>query len=299
MTRSPSMKFPRGGLRPAGLLALAMPLLLSACGGGGSAGTPLGDPPTVSSVTVTATQYGQTAQVAVTGTNLNGTVTLAPRTCRNVSRLAGTDSQHATLYCTITGALNSTVDVVNVNSGAVLGSGTYTVAAPEVTMAVSNGGSVNGNLVFSLDPTRAPITVDNFLDYVNSGFYAGTIFHRVVPGFVIQAGGYTSDGALKTTNAPIALETNVGLHNTQWTLAMARGGAAASATSQFYVNVVDNLGLDWQSSAAPGYAVFGSLSAGTAVAQAIVVAPPCGGLANGSECKPTTPIVITGAVQTK
>ncbi|MBC8058617.1 MAG: peptidylprolyl isomerase, partial [Rhizobiales bacterium] len=112
-------------------------------------------------------------------------------------------------------------------------------------MTLSNGAAVTGTIVVTLAPDKTPITVDNFLAYVNSGFYNGTVIHRVSPGFVIQGGGYaapidTTTPTPKTANAAIALEVGKGLSNTQWTIAMARSSDPASATSQFYVNLVDN-----------------------------------------------------------
>ena len=171
---------------------------------------------------------------------------------------------------------------------------------PQVTLAMSNGAGVNGSIVVTLDPTKAPITVDNFLSYVNSGFYDGTVIHRVVPGFVIQGGGYTAitPGVVpvpKTTNAPIVLE-GTGLSNVQWSVAMARGAAANSATSQFFVNLVNNSGTLDPSPVTAGYAVFGAITAGTSVVTAIVAAP-CAPIAQFSECVPGPNVVITSATQ--
>jgi len=125
-----------------------------------------------------------------------------------------------------------------------------------------------GVIEVELDRTNAPITVDNFLSYVNEGFFDGTIFHRVIPGFMVQGGGFLSDGSQKQTKAPIKLESNNGLKNVAGTIAMARTMVPDSATSQFFINVVDNAFLDY----APGndgYAVFGKVIAGMDVVQAI------------------------------
>jgi cyclophilin family peptidyl-prolyl cis-trans isomerase len=118
-----------------------------------------------------------------------------------------------------------------------------------------------GSMTVELNPTRAPLSVKNFLEYVDSGFYEGTIFHRVVAGFVIQGGGYTTDHKLKPTRPNISNESGNGLSNLRGTVAMARTGEPHSADSQFFVNLVNNDRLDpmptrW------GYAVFGEIIEG-------------------------------------
>jgi cyclophilin family peptidyl-prolyl cis-trans isomerase len=125
-----------------------------------------------------------------------------------------------------------------------------------------------GDFVVRLEPERAPLTVRNFLQYARDGFYAGTIFHRVVNGFVVQGGGYMPDLSLKPPRAAIANESGNGLTNRRGTLAMARSGEPHSADSQFYVNLADNFVLDpkptrW------GYAVFGEVVEGMAVVDEI------------------------------
>jgi cyclophilin family peptidyl-prolyl cis-trans isomerase len=121
-----------------------------------------------------------------------------------------------------------------------------------------------GSFVLELYPDKAPTTVANFLDYVNSGFYNGTIFHRVIDGFMIQGGGFTEDYARKQTNAAIMNEADNGLKNKRGTIAMARTSEPHSATSQFFINVKDNDFLD-HSAKTPtgwGYAVFGKVIKG-------------------------------------
>ena len=155
--------------------------------------------------------------------------------------------------------------------------------------------------MLALRPDVAPVTVSNFMAYVNSGFFVGTIFHRVVPGFVIQGGGYLADGTLKTpTLAPIALETT-GLSNVAYSLAMARTSDPNSASSQFFVNLGDNsAALDPVGTPGTnGYAVFGSVSGDSSVVTAIATASPCNLALPGAECSPSTPIVITSATQTQ
>lgn len=128
-----------------------------------------------------------------------------------------------------------------------------------------------GTMRIELDDERAPQTVRNFLDYVGQGHYDGTIFHRVIKGFMLQGGGFDADMRQKPTAAPIANEANNGLKNKRYTLAMARTSAPHSATSQFFINTVDNGFLDFTAESAQGwgYAVFGRVVEGTEVADAI------------------------------
>jgi peptidyl-prolyl cis-trans isomerase A (cyclophilin A) len=126
-----------------------------------------------------------------------------------------------------------------------------------------------GNVKIQLDPQKAPISVKNFLDYVNSGFYNGTIFHRVIPGFMIQGGGFTAELTQKKTNAPIKNEADNGLKNDRGTIAMARTGDPNSATAQFFINVVNNNALNRPSPDGFGYAVFGKVTEGMDVVDKI------------------------------
>ena len=158
---------------------------------------------------------------------------------------------------------------------------------PEVTMLTSKG-----SVVFELAPAAAPYTVANFLAYANGGFYSKLLFHRVVPGFVIQGGGYTTDQVEKDTwYAPITLESNKGLSNLRGTLAMARTDAPNSATSQFYVNLLDNSFLDYTSTANRGYAVFGEVKTGLSVIDAI------GRVATDAADAPITNVLIKSMTQ--
>jgi len=125
-----------------------------------------------------------------------------------------------------------------------------------------------GDITLELYSDKAPITVKNFLEYVKSGTYEGTVFHRVIKGFMIQGGGFTTQGQEKPTNAPIKLESNNGLKNLQGTIAMARTNVADSATDQFFINTVDNDFLNY-APGNPGYAVFGKVITGMDVVQKI------------------------------
>lgn len=135
-----------------------------------------------------------------------------------------------------------------------------------------------GEFVIELYPDKAPLSVANFLQYANDGFYNGTIFHRVIGNFMIQGGGFGADlyqGALrpKTTRAPIALEAKNGLKNDTGWVAMARTGDPDSATSQFFINVVDNANLNHPKPDGHGYAVFGKVVRGMEVVDAIRKVP--------------------------
>ena len=125
-----------------------------------------------------------------------------------------------------------------------------------------------GDLTIALFNRTAPVTVKNFLAYVDSGFYNGTIFHRVIPGFVIQGGGYNKNLVRRPTFPPIKNESDNGLKNERGTLSMARTQDPNSATSQFFVSLVDNSGLDFKGEGT-GYAVFGKVIAGMDVVDKI------------------------------
>ncbi|MDA1339601.1 MAG: peptidylprolyl isomerase [Proteobacteria bacterium] len=124
-----------------------------------------------------------------------------------------------------------------------------------------------GNIVIEIYPDKAPITVKNFLSYVEKGFYTGTIFHRVIDGFMIQGGGFTKDMAQKETDAPIKNEASNGLKNDMYTIAMARTSIPDSATSQFFINVGNNSFLDYPGQDGAGYCVFGKVVEGMNVVQ--------------------------------
>jgi cyclophilin family peptidyl-prolyl cis-trans isomerase len=180
--------------------------------------------------------------------------------------------------------------------------------APQVTLAVTNGVGVNGNVVLTLDAVRAPITTANFLAYVNSGFFNGTVIHRHSPGFVLQGGGWAGPIAVggawpaRKPNAtgPIVLEDNVGLSNLCLTVAMARTSAPDSATSEFFINIANNTGLD-RTATARGYAVFGSVTSGASIVTAMTTAT-CSSWAAypfGGDCLPAPNITITSATRTR
>ena len=164
--------------------------------------------------------------------------------------------------------------------------------APKVKLATSMG-----DIVVQLDPAKAPKTVENFLAYVKDKHYDGTVFHRVMDGFMIQGGGFTADMVQKPTKAPIPLEASNGLKNDTYTIAMARTGAPDSATAQFFINVKDNAMLNAPQPDGHGYAVFGKVVEGTAVVDKIkaVATTNKGPYQN----VPSTPVTITSATLLK
>ncbi|KVV45632.1 peptidylprolyl isomerase [Burkholderia ubonensis] len=143
-----------------------------------------------------------------------------------------------------------------------------TTAHPVVQLKTSQG-----DIRVELYPEKAPKTVANFLDYVKAGQYNGTIFHRVIKGFMIQGGGYKANFDEKPTRAPIPLESRNGLKNTLGTIAMARTSDPNSATAQFFINTVDNGGLDYPNPDGNGYAVFGKVVSGLDVVKKIEAVP--------------------------
>ena len=166
--------------------------------------------------------------------------------------------------------------------------GPVAAQAPQVKLATSLG-----DIVLELDPSKAPKTVANFLQYVQDKHYDGTVFHRVIDGFMVQGGGFSADMVQKSTRAPIALEASNGLKNDQYTVAMARTGNPDSATSQFFINVKDNAMLNAPQPDGHGYAVFGKVVQGKDVVDKIRSVPT--GRKNGMQDVPTTPVTITSA----
>ncbi len=171
---------------------------------------------------------------------------------------------------------------------------------PQVRLVTSKG-----DIVLELDPVKAPKTVENFLAYVRSGHFDGTIFHRVIPGFMIQGGGFTAEMVQKPTRPPIANEAANGLKNRRGTVAMARTSDVNSATAQFFINLADNDFLDHHDSSARGfgYCVFAKVTEGMDVVDAIAkvktgvasVKDPRSGRTIPFKDVPAEPIVIQAA----
>ncbi|AKJ40910.1 peptidylprolyl isomerase [Pragia fontium] len=160
-------------------------------------------------------------------------------------------------------------------------------ANPHVVLTTSLG-----DIEIELDSEKAPISSKNFLSYVNDGFYNGTIFHRVIPGFMAQGGGFTTDMNQKKPNAPIKNEAANGLKNVRGSIAMARTNVVDSATSQFFINVIDNDFLD-HSPNNYGYAVFGKVVKGMDVVDKMMKEKTKS--AGQHQDVPVMPIVITAA----
>lgn len=162
---------------------------------------------------------------------------------------------------------------------------------PQVTMETSEG-----TVVIELHQDKAPLTVANFLQYTDSGHYDGTVFHRVIPRFMIQGGGFSRDYQQKETLPAITNEANNGLRNLRGTLAMARTSDPHSATSQFFINTVNNPNLDHrgENAAGWGYAVFGKVIKGMDVVDRISALPTGRGTLNGMPAGdvPNRPVII-------
>lgn len=153
-----------------------------------------------------------------------------------------------------------------------------------------------GNMIIELNPSAAPKTVENFLSYVNEGFYSNTIFHRVIKGFMVQGGGFTGNMQQKPAKASVINEADNGLKNLKGTVAMARTNAPHSASSQFFINTVDNGFLDFKAKTGRGwgYCVFGKVVEGMDIVGAIEQKPTT--VKNGFRDVPVTPIIIKKAV---
>ena len=167
-----------------------------------------------------------------------------------------------------------------------LASATVLAANPVVEMQTTHG-----KMTIELYADKAPKTVENFLQYVKGDFYRGTVFHRVIKGFMIQGGGFTADMAQKRTRAPIANESRNGVKNARGTIAMARTSNPDSATSQFFINHGDNANLDYPSFDGYGYAAFGKVIEGLDVVDKIADVPT-GMHPSGHRDVPREPVVI-------
>lgn len=181
-----------------------------------------------------------------------------------------------------------------ITAASLMGLGNLAMAqsAPQVKLSTSQG-----DIVLELYPAKAPKTVENFLQYVKDKHYDGTVFHRVMDGFMIQGGGFTADMTQKATRTPIALETSGGLTNDRGTIAMARTANPNSATAQFFINVVDNRMLNAPNPDGYGYAVFGKVISGMDVVDKIKLVPTTN--KGPHQNVPATPVTINSATQIK
>lgn len=243
-------------------------------------------------VGVASLHYGHTATLTLTGSGLDqqGLTIGVSNNCASPRIVASVDARARNVSCSVIGVGDLAV-VVRDGTGTVLLARAFTIPEPQVKLQTNLG-----DVTVQLNPTAAPLTVNNFLAYVNTGFFNGTLFHRVMPGFVVQAGGYTTGPIFKTPSyAAIKLESTNGLSNARGTIGMARQQAPDSATSQFYFNLVDNTGLNYTSATTPGYAVFGTVTQGLSVLDQIAAVPTAsvGDMGN----VPVTDVVILSAQQ--
>jgi cyclophilin family peptidyl-prolyl cis-trans isomerase len=219
----------------------------------------------------------------------NGTECTKDNSTSETSRVAN---------CIITIPTTLKVDVrVTNSSGDQIYTTSFTVPTPQVTVVTTMG-----TFVLEFNPEKAPITVNNFLSYVNKSpsFYNNTIFHRVIQNFVVQGGGFTAGmTAVTGQGSAITLESNNGLSNDRGTVAMARTSAPNSATSQFYINVVNNPSLNYDQTlgTANGYAVFGKVISGMDVIDNISAQPTT--TVSGNANVPVTDITVTSSSQTQ
>jgi cyclophilin family peptidyl-prolyl cis-trans isomerase len=259
-------------------------MMLAACGPLTGHSTPH-----VTDIQAQSLFYGSRTTFAIVGDGLAFGFRATVPNCSDPVPVAQGLTQQA-ITCTLTAVGDIRVDAFN-EAGEVIFSKTFTVPAPQVALITSAGA-----IVVALDPNAAPNTVKNFLGYVQRGFYANSLFHRVVPNFVIQGGGFMSGLIpLAGLGDPIAIESNNGLTNVRGAMAMARTSDPNSATSQFYFNLVDNPSLDYVIDLNPGYTAFGNIVQGLDVMDAIAAVPTT--VVNGQSDVPASDVVVTRAVR--
>jgi cyclophilin family peptidyl-prolyl cis-trans isomerase len=262
-------------------------LVISGCGGSS------GFPPVITGVKAQSLMFGRTATIYLGGKDLRSNLVVdAGTACTNPSFAANSSTDLLVLNCLVKSVGEFTL-TVKTETGEIIFSGSLNVPKPEVAILTNKG-----TISVELDPNLAPVSSANFLSYVGSGFYSNTLFHRVIAGFVIQAGGYTS-GMLKKPGQlnPIILESKNGLSNKRGTLAMARSYLFNSATSEFYINLANNTALDYVNAGSPGYAVFGTVTQGLDVVDTIAAEPT--GILNGFSDVPRNEITINLVLQSK
>lgn len=272
------------------LLFISCAIALTACGGGSDNATSPQKKVSVSEVTTDQLVYRKTSVMTVKGQNLDMGINLSHPGCLKITELTGSTATQKVFSCKLVGVGSVPVIITDGNKNS-LYTGNLTIplaAQPQVTMNTSLG-----NIVIELNPAKAPITVDNFLNYVESGFYVNKIFHRVIKDFMIQGGGFTADLSQPATQAPIKLEAGNGLSNLRGTIAMARTSVFDSATSQFFINAVDNKSFD----AVDGYAAFGKVLSGLDVVDKIQAVPTT--TRSGLKDIPVNNILINTMLQTK
>jgi len=262
-------------------------LVISGCGGSS------GFLPVITGVKAQPLMFGRTATIYLGGKDLRSNLVVdAGTACTNPSFATNSSTDLLVLNCLVKSVGEFTL-TVKTETGELIFSGSLNVPKPEVAILTNKG-----TISVELDPVLAPVSAANFLSYVASGFYSGTLFHRVIAGFVIQAGGYTS-GMLKKPGqlSPIILESKNGLSNKRGTLAMARTNLFNSATSEFYINLANNTALDYVNAGSPGYAVFGTVTQGLDVVDTIAAEPT--GTLNAFSDVPRNEISINLVLQSK
>jgi len=263
-------------------------LVLAGCGGGSSA-----PDLAVSDIAVNQLKYGQLSQFTLTGNFPDNEINVSTKNCKGLALAAGGTTTTKSVTCTISAVGTGAVSLeAKLADGTVLKSVSFNVPNPQVSMQTSLDA-----VVLELNPTAAPLSTDNFLQYVNSKFYDNTLIHRVVTAgiFVAQGGWLTPTPSVQPgQKAAIALEVNKGLSNLKGSIAMARSTDLNSATSQYYFNLADNVALDTSNG---GYAVFGKVVSGVEVldAMASVKTTTAFGLADF----PASNVVVLSATQTK
>jgi cyclophilin family peptidyl-prolyl cis-trans isomerase len=265
----------------------ALTLLVSACGGTNDFA------PVVTGVKVQSVQYGKMATIYLGGKDLRSNLLVdTSGACTNPTFASNSNTDTLVLNCVVAKTGDFSL-VVQTAEGAAIYSTIVNIPLPQVALITAKG-----SITVELDPTLAPISTNNFLSYVNKGFYRDTLFHRVISNFVVQGGGYTKGLVKKTEqSAPIELESNKGLSNVRGSLAMARTNLPNSATSEFYINLVNNVSLDYKNAANPGYAVFGKVVQGMDVVDAIAAEPT--GVVGGFSDVPLADIALSLALQSK
>jgi cyclophilin family peptidyl-prolyl cis-trans isomerase len=255
----------------------------------------INSPEPVTGIATSPLKYSQTAILTLSGDPQIASLKLAADKCSNIVLDPVSSAATRTARCTVTGTGDLKFTVTNTSGGTTFYTQTVSVPEPQVTFVTTLG-----TVVMELNPTAAPITAKNFLSYVNQSpsFYKDTIFHRVIAGFMAQGGGFTTGMAQKTGLSPaITLESQNGLLNVRGSVAMARTTVANSATSQFFVNLVDNAFLNYASPSSPGYAVFGKVVSGMDVIDLMATKPTQ--TVGTNQNVPVTDITITSATQTQ
>ena len=260
---------------------------LGSCGQGNNVSMPV-----VTDITMDQVMYGQKTIFKLMGLNLNQDFQVSVSNCDGLTLLPGGSELEKYVTCSPS-MVGSAFIATKSTDGAQMMIKNFEVSNPQVKITTNFG-----DLTVELYPMAAPITVNNYLKYVNANFYTNTLMHRIIPQFVVQGGWLTSSIAEQGgAGNPIVLESNNGLKNTRGSIAMARTSAPNSASTQFYFNLADNPKLDYQSDASPGYAVFGQILDGLTVIDimAQISTATLYGLANF----PTSNVVVKSIVQIK